>query len=90
MVRLLRCAAPHQGLGDFPKVLKDRFSYLGRESPKRREPILLNFAFVATNAMLARAKYIKMAGCNQSGRRKISNGNIRKQRAVNCEKIFCK
>ena len=51
MVRLLRCAAPHQGLGDFPKVLKDRFSYLGRESPKRREPILLNFAFVYTNAM---------------------------------------
>jgi hypothetical protein len=72
MVRLLRCAAPHQGLGDFPKVLKDRFSYLGRESPKRREPILLNFAFVYTNAMLARAKYIKVAGCNQAERNKIT------------------
>lgn len=72
MVRLLRCTAPHQGFGGFPKILKDRFSYLGRESPKRREPILLNFAFVYTNAMLARAKYIKVTGCNQAERNKIT------------------
>lgn len=72
MVRFLRCTAPHQGFGGFPKILKDRFSYLGRESPKRREPILLNFAFVYTNAMLARAKYIKVTGCNQAERNKIT------------------
>lgn len=72
MVRFLRCTAPHQGFGGFPKILKDRFSYLGRESPKRREPILLNLAFVYTNAMLARAKYIKVTGCNQAERNKIT------------------
>jgi hypothetical protein len=49
--------------------LKDRFSLLGRESPKRREPILLNFAFVATNAMLANSESINLGGSSQAGRR---------------------